>query len=54
MNIQQLIQLSTNRYNYYQNLFNIAQNEGDIDKVNKYQELLDITQDTIDKLGTLL
>ena len=54
MNIPQLIQLANNRLTYYQTMYNLAEGEGDLDKVNKYQELLDTTQDTIDKLGTLI
>lgn len=54
MNIPQLIQLANNRLSYYQTMYNLAEGEGDLDKVNKYQELLDTTQDTIDKLNTLL
>jgi|LakMenEpi03Aug12_release.lakeMendotaPanAssembly.Ray.scaffolds.fasta_scaffold2654899_2 hypothetical protein len=54
MNVPELIQLTNNRLSYYQTMYNLAQSEGDLEKVNKYQELLDTTQDTINKLETLI
>lgn len=53
MNINELINLTEKRVQYYTRLLNSSQQDGDIEAVNKYQELLDITQDTLDKLKSL-
>ena len=54
MKIEQLIELTENRLKHIQNMLQIYTQQGDVDNVLKYQQLVDETENTLEKLKSLV
>lgn len=54
MTIQELIRLVENRASHYKLMIKSHSEQGDVDAVIRFQNLLDETNDTIEKLNNLL